>query len=580
MKRLKAYFSRLERNDTTYEMIYTGAYAYTKDGIIYGNPNVANVIFDPVYKEDDIKFAVERSHRLTLDKPCITVRIPISNLTIINSHMNDDEKTVVADYALRKFNILIDEFNDENFNRKRTHKESGMIYSYHPGNEVLMRNAAYITEMDQVYFLNILVLIQLPLHNHKKGMNIMCKVLPGIVKNFINQFNLGDLHESMDLFLLQQKIRNWLETSPYSGFIANNSILPRDVNGIASKIDALFFESPKAYEIEIFGHKGMGIPKGIVVITGGGYSGKSTLLDAIAAGIYNHVAGDGRELCITNTQSIKITAEDGRCINNVDISPFIKWIPNKNPEDFSTTHASGSISQAANIMEAINMGVSLFLIDEDKTAANFMFKDPYMKEILANDPIVPFFDRIRQLYRDMNISCILVIGSNSEYLYKADHVLLMDEYTIYDINDKIKKSFNENHDLLIPEIKWNKHKVLISNSLTNYPKESICERMDISEFGFVIFGEETVDIRVFDHLSEAQIHAIVFIMREISKINHETDIDLHVCIDKLLDDINIKGIDNIFSTFFAIDRWLEIPRKIDVLSVIYRMKNIKLKVIH
>ena len=143
--------------------------------------------------------------------------------------------------------------------------------------------------------------------------------------------------------------------------------------------------------------RGMGIKKGVTVITGGGYSGKSTLLDAISAGIYNHVRGDGRELVITDESAVKISAEDGRSVKNVNISPFIKWLPSGDTRNFSTEHASGSISQAANIMEAVHYNMKLLLIDEDKSATNFMIRDQMMKELIEKEPITPFTERVLSL---------------------------------------------------------------------------------------------------------------------------------------------------------------------------------------
>lgn len=151
-------------------------------------------------------------------------------------------------------------------------------------------------------------------------------------------------------------IREWLKSSDYCAFIANGSILPRNKDNSGPLEGALPFTSPEDVEVEICGLRGMGIKHGVTVITGGGYSGKSTLLDALNSGIYNHIIGDGREFVITDQSAMEISAEEGRSIKNINITPFIKWIPNSSAEQFSTDYASGSTSQAANIMEAINFG--------------------------------------------------------------------------------------------------------------------------------------------------------------------------------------------------------------------------------
>ena len=168
---------------------------------------------------------------------------------------------------------------------------------------------------------------------------------------------------------------------------------------------------------------GMGIPKGITLIVGGGYHGKSTLLKALELGVYNHIEGDGREYVITEQSAVKIRAEDGRSIRNTDISTFINNLPNgRDTVSFSTEDASGSTSQAANVIEAIESGTSLFLIDEDTSATNFMIRDELMQRVVNRhqEPITPFIERVRSLYEEHGISSIIVAGSSGSYFHVAD----------------------------------------------------------------------------------------------------------------------------------------------------------------
>lgn len=184
---------------------------------------------------------------------------------------------------------------------------------------------------------------------------------------------------------------------------------------------------------------GMGIPKGVTLIVGGGYHGKSTLLDALQIGVYNHIPGDGRELVVSNPCTAKIRAEDGRRIEKVDISPFIDNLPFGQPTTaFSTEDASGSTSQAANIVEALEAGAEVLLMDEDTSATNFMIRDHRMQELVAKpkEPITPFIDKVQQLYNDYGVSTVLVIGGSGEYFDVADCVICMVEYTPYDVTEK------------------------------------------------------------------------------------------------------------------------------------------------
>jgi predicted ABC-class ATPase len=331
----------------------------------------------------------------------------------------------------------------------------------------------------------------------------------------------------------------------------------------------------------------MGIKKGVTVITGGGYSGKSTLLDAISAGIYNHIKGDGREFVITDDTAIKISAEDGRSVKNVNLSPFIKWLPNNSDvSHFYTEHASGSTSQAANIIEAVNFGVKLLLIDEDKSATNFMIRDDMMKELIKREPITPFTDRVRQLYSEAKISTILVVGGSGEYLSVADNVIMMDEFHALNATEHAKQIYKNVKNIIgITESKqekqnWFAERKLITEKFTSYPRESEdvysgTERLEISDMGFIIIGDEKIDIRnLHNFISFAQITSVGYMLRYLEVSCKETIGDIQKIVDDLYNIIEEKGLDFIHSTFFNCERWLDMPRKCELIAVINRMRFI------
>lgn len=187
--------------------------------------------------------------------------------------------------------------------------------------------------------------------------------------------------------------------------------------------------------------KGMGIKKGITLFVGGGYHGKSTVLKALELGVYNHIEGDGREYVITDESALKVRAEDGRFITNTDISLFINNLPNgKDTKKFSTDNASGSTSQAANIIEGIESDTKVFLIDEDTSATNFMIRDNIMQKLVSREkePITPFIEIVKSLYDKLGISTILVVGSSGDYFDIADTVIQMDSYTPKDVTSQAK----------------------------------------------------------------------------------------------------------------------------------------------
>ena len=241
-------------------------------------------------------------------------------------------------------------------------------------------------------------------------------------------------------------LRRSLADHDLIAFVADGASLPRlsgidphplDGDGVVS------FESPESLRVSIElpnagPMQGMGVPPGVTLIVGGGYHGKSTLLNALEFGVYNHRPGDGRERVATVQSAVKVRAEDGRSVAGVDISPFVRELPGgEDTLSFSTLNASGSTSQAASIMEAIEAGATALLVDEDTAATNFMIRDRRMQELVpkTGEPITPFVDRVRQLYDAWGVSSVLVLGGSGDYLDVADTVIVMDHYQARDVTD-------------------------------------------------------------------------------------------------------------------------------------------------
>ncbi len=240
-------------------------------------------------------------------------------------------------------------------------------------------------------------------------------------------------------------IREELKRLDLAAFVANGSILPRE-SGVSDRPmgDAVPFQSPEELAVTLeLPHRGpvrgMGVRRGITLIAGGGYHGKSTLLKALERGVYDHIAGDGREYVVTDDTAVKIRAEDGRKVTDTDISLFINHLPSgRDTARFSTLDASGSTSQAANIAEALEADSRVLLMDEDTSATNFMVRDELMKSVIEQEPITPFLERALDLWREAGISLILVVGSCGAYFHIADRVIQMDAYRAKDITTRAK----------------------------------------------------------------------------------------------------------------------------------------------
>jgi predicted ABC-class ATPase len=274
------------------------------------------------------------------------------------------------------------------------------------------------------------------------------------------------LHRSLDSQRLQKHIesaedqdhlRRLLAGEGLVAFVADGAVLPRR-SGIDDRpMDegAVPFRAPESLaRTVVLPHagpvRGMGIPQGVTLIVGGGFHGKSTLLHALERGVYDHVPGDGRERVATQASAVKIRAEDGRAIHEVDISPFIANLPlGRDTVRFSTENASGSTSQAANIIEALECGAEALLIDEDTSATNFMIRDARMQRLVSDDkePITPLLHRVRELYRRNGISTVIVMGGSGDYLEVADTVIMLDNYRVRDVTSEARRIVGENRTL-------------------------------------------------------------------------------------------------------------------------------------
>lgn len=414
---------------------------------------------------------------------------------------------------------------------------------------------------------------------------ILFNVLPNIVKNTLIYTNINTkfLIERIKLVEDQEFIRGEIKKKGLVAFVANYSILPRE-SGVSQRPlrNGKKFISPKNLEVEFNTPnrgiiKGMGIREGITLIVGGGYHGKSTLLRALELGIYNHIEGDGREFVITDESALKVRAEDGRAITKTDISLFINNLPNgKDTIKFYTENASGSTSQAANIIEGIESNTRVFLIDEDTSATNFMIRDTIMQKLVAKDkePITPFIDVARSLYKQKGISTILVAGSSGDFFDIADLVIQMDNYEPYEVTEKAKNLSKGNieHNKNI-DINIDFNRVLLKGTIESGPKG--VKIKTLGKDGISI-NRENIDLRAVEQIVDSeQLNTIGAIMKYVENKLMGKNLTLIEIVDKAISEIN-KNLINIDDTKGGYGS-LAIVRKQELLSAYNRFRNLKIK---
>ncbi|MFG0605493.1 P-loop domain-containing protein [Vibrio mimicus] len=284
----------------------------------------------------------------------------------------------------------------------------------------------------------------------KKALNILTFHLPKYIRRATleRELDKAALLHHCEIVEDQEAMRAQLDDLGLVAFVANGSVLPRLAGNCDLPMkEAVPFQTPKSLEVTLSTPNqgelvGMGIPQGITLIVGGGFHGKSTLLTALERSIYNHIPGDGRERMVTDLKAMKIRAEEGRCVHNLNLSNYINHLPmGKDTTDFSTQDASGSTSQSAWLQESIEAGVTTLLIDEDTSATNFMIRDERMQALVSKgeEPITPLVDRIGQLRDDLGVSTLVVMGGSGDYLDVADTVIQMHDYQPLDVTKKARE---------------------------------------------------------------------------------------------------------------------------------------------
>lgn len=367
----------------------------------------------------------------------------------------------------------------------------------------------------------------------KKANNILTFHLPKFIRRATLERELDKeaMVKHCQVVEDQSALREQLEAHNLVAFVANGSVLPR----IAGNCDlpmkeAVEFTAPESLQVTLHAPNkgyvtGLGIPKGITLIVGGGFHGKSTLLNAIERSIYDHIPGDGREYIVTDQKAMKIRAEDGRCVHHLNLSNYINHLPmGKDTADFSTQDASGSTSQAAWLQESIEASATSLLIDEDTSATNFMIRDERMQALVAkgDEPITPLVDRIGQLRDELDISTIIVMGGSGDYLDVANTVIQMHDYQAVDVTEKAKQVIaqhptqrhNESEESLQTFRPRALNRVALMNILTDGKFRVSAKGKDSLRF-----GKEFTDLSALEQIESAdEVNAIGWLWFQLAQL--------------------------------------------------------------
>ncbi len=380
--------------------------------------------------------------RLRLVIPPDVARLPPDALT------NRRRRVACADYLNRLAAAAL-----QARSRQRGSGVSGIIGILQPGQQILERTSLQVDEEGKIV---VRLTAGLPAEGRRvradDAVAVLMEDVPGAIRHSLvaGAFSESTLLRHVRLAEDSSALRAQLADHGLVAFVREGAVLPRR-SGIddtpLARARAVAFESPESLRVELrasaeSGVTGMGVPQGVTLIVGGGYHGKSTLLRALERGVYDHIENDGRELVVSVASAVKVRAEDGRRIAGVDISNFINGLPGgEDTRRFDTDNASGSTSQAATIVEALEVGTSCLLMDEDTSATNFMIRDARMQALIHDDaePITPFIDRAKQLYDELGVSSVIVVGGAGDYFDIADTVIGMNAYKPADLTLRAKQ---------------------------------------------------------------------------------------------------------------------------------------------
>lgn len=494
-----------------------------------------------------------------------------------------EKRIALQDELLRTFARALKPYS---FQAKGSGK-SGLMSVSQPGQEILERTGCEIHPQRGDVILRME--IGFPANgrsiNGKELEKILFEFLPKCVQQSLFYKSLEEkrLRRVACLAEDQTFLRQQLRQRGLVAFIANGAVLPRE-SGVSNRPmkGAIAFQSPESMEIEMDlpncgTIRGMGISRGITLIVGGGYHGKSTLLKALELGVYNHIAGDGREYVVADTTAMKIRAEDGRGVKKTDISLFINNLPNgKDTKQFVTEDASGSTSQAANMAEAMEAGCETFLIDEDTSATNFMIRDELMQRVVSSDvePITPFTMRVRELYEKEGISTILVAGSSGSYFHKADTVIQMNRYMPQDITDRAKeaaKEFPLPLEDASPYHTPNRRRIYAKDG--KFAAEQRIKSKVMGRDGITI-NRDTIDLRYVEQLCDGeQLAGLAQLMKYMRARVLDGKKDLIQCVEETLVLYENKGWQGICGGGY-LPTSISMPRKQEIFACINRWRSL------
>jgi predicted ABC-class ATPase len=401
---------------------------------------------------------------------------------------------------------------------------SGEVYVAVESPKVLKRAGAHLGEE-----LHLRFRLGLPAHGRRilgkeaaRLFQALWEHLRGFLQDLDTRALLAHVHQAEDFAYIQKRLPEW----GLVAFVGDGAILPRE-SGVSQRPlkGVIPFASPPslrvAFPVPHAGEVlGMGLPRGLTLITGGGFHGKTTLLEALVHGVHPHIPGDGREWVVTEAWAQRVQSEDGRSVKGVDLRPFVHDLPlGQDTSFFSTEDASGSTSLAAAILEALELGARTLFLDEDTSATNLLVRDARMQALVKRETLTPLLDRVGDL-KALGVSLVLVVGGVGDYLDLADTVVLMEAYRPQEVTEEARavaqshptgRLYGEpRYPLKVPP------RAPLPESFD--PRRGRRERVKGRGLRELLYGEEVVDLSALDLHENAQVRLLGALFRRLERL--------------------------------------------------------------
>lgn len=355
-------------------------------------------------------------------------------------------RTALEDYLTRKMDDAIQCVS----HRQASGLAECRISIARPGQEILPRSSMVIARD----YVEARIMVRLPVVLGKIAADeariLFLDYLPEIVNSSLIYcyLNSKELLRFVSLMEDADTIRHDLQSRGMVSFAATGSKLNRHLGTDLPSQDGARLEVASELEVEVSTPnagrvRGLTIPVGVTLIIGDNYSGRSELINALAAGIYNHIPNDGREQVISVPDAVHIVAESGRSIQKVDISPFLLTSrTGESTKEFSSSCATPAESQMAGVTEALHVGAQALFFDESSSDPTFLAMDSRVTRLSDTwgGGMASLSDRARQIADDLRVSVVVgACACAAEFIPIADTILLIDNYRVVDITKKARE---------------------------------------------------------------------------------------------------------------------------------------------